>query len=164
MAGFDIEGVGEDELDAGGLAGIGQPIPAEHAFAAHRQAVLVRLDEFEEEGKVVVSDVGVEELPALAIHDADVHLARVEIYSAVELCCGCIILHTCNTSWLMGAGRPLTVITRGVLVTLPARFRPMLSKNQQGFGESIKSRQPTPGGRLYCNWTPAARRGCALRY
>jgi len=42
---------------AGGLAGIGQPVPAEHAFAAHRQVVLVRLDQLEEIFEVIVQDV-----------------------------------------------------------------------------------------------------------
>ena len=91
--GFDLKSVGQDELEAGGLAGIGQPIPAEHALAADRQVVPVGLDELEKEGEVVVFDIGVDELLALAIHDADVHLARMQIDSAVELGRGGVILH-----------------------------------------------------------------------
>ena len=63
-------------------------------LAANRQVVFVRTDEFEEELEVVVPDVGVDELFPLAIRDADVHLMRVQIDSAVELRGGCIILHT----------------------------------------------------------------------
>ena len=83
--GFDIKGVGQDEGQAGGFAGIGQPIPAEHAFAAHGQILLIRLDQLEEIAEVVIEDVGVDQLFALAIHHADVHLACVQIDSAVEL-------------------------------------------------------------------------------
>jgi len=92
--GFDVEGMGQHESQAGVLAGIGQPIPAEHAFATHGEAVLVGLDELQEEVEVVVADVGVDPLLALAVHDADVHLTRMEIDSAVELRGGSIILHT----------------------------------------------------------------------
>ena len=41
---FDVEGMRQNEGQARGLAGIGQPVPAKHAFAAHGQIVLVRLD------------------------------------------------------------------------------------------------------------------------
>ena len=85
MNGFDVKGVGEHEVDAGGLAGIGEPIPAEHAFGADRQVVPVRRDELEEEVEVIVPDVGVDELLAVPVHEADVHLVGVEINSAVEL-------------------------------------------------------------------------------
>ena len=76
LVGSYIEGMGQDEAQARLLAGIGQPVPAEHAFAAHCQAVLVRLDQLEEEGEVVVFAIGVHELFALPIHDADIHLGR----------------------------------------------------------------------------------------
>ena len=46
--GLEVEGVGQDEVQAGGLAGIGQPIPAEHAFGADGQVVAIGRDEFEE--------------------------------------------------------------------------------------------------------------------
>ena len=69
-------------------------IPAEHAFAAHCQAVLVRLDQLEEVLEVIVFDVGVDQFFALAIHQADVHLAGVQIDSTVELGGGGAILHT----------------------------------------------------------------------
>ena len=91
--GVQIEGVGQDEGEAGGLAGIGQPVPAEHAFGADGQVVAIGGDELEEVLEVVVLDVGVDELLALAIHDADVHLPGVEIDSAVEFGGGGVILH-----------------------------------------------------------------------
>jgi len=51
--------------------------------------VPVGLDELEKKGEVVVFDIGVDELLALAIHDADVHLAGVQtipqLYSVVEV-------------------------------------------------------------------------------
>ena len=83
--GFEVKRVGEHEVQASGLAGIGQPIPAEHAFGADGQVVAIGSDEFEEEVEVVVFDVGVDEFFAVPIHDADVHLAGMEINSAVEL-------------------------------------------------------------------------------
>ena len=60
--GLEVEGVGQDEGEASGLAGIGQPIPAEHALGADGQVVTVRGHELEEIGEVVVFDVGVDEL------------------------------------------------------------------------------------------------------
>jgi len=81
--GPDVERVSQDEGEAGGLAGIGQPVPPEQALTADGEAVLVRLDEFEEVSEVVVLDVGVDQLLALAIHEADVHLAGMEIDSAI---------------------------------------------------------------------------------
>ena len=92
--GFDVKSVGQDEFEAGGLAGIGLPVPAEPALAANGQLVPVGLDQLEEEGEVVVFDVGVDQFFALAIHDADVHLASVQIDSAVELGGGGVILHS----------------------------------------------------------------------
>src|SRR5436309_939776 len=91
--GSDVEGVGQDKAQAGGLAGIGQPVPPEHALTADGETVLVGLDELEEVLEVVVLDVGVDQLFALPIHDADVHLARMQIDSAVELGRGGVILH-----------------------------------------------------------------------
>ena len=57
------------------------------------QVVLVRGEELEEVLEVVVEDVGVNELFILAVHDADIHLASVQVNSAVELVGGSIILH-----------------------------------------------------------------------
>jgi hypothetical protein len=91
--GFEVEGMGQDEGQARGLAGIGQPVPAEHAFAADGQVMLVGLDELEEELEVVVPDVGVDQLLALAIHEADAHLLGVQVESAVELGGGSVAFH-----------------------------------------------------------------------
>src|SRR5262245_42584288 len=70
--GLEIKGMGQDEGEAGLVAGIGQPVPAEHAFAADGEAVAVGLNAPEEELEIVALDVGVDEDLALAIHDADV--------------------------------------------------------------------------------------------
>ena len=102
--GLEIEGVGQDEVEAGVLAGIGEPIPAEHAFGADGQVVAIGRDEFEEIGEVVVFDVGVDELFAVAVHDADIHLAGVEINSAVELGGGGVVFHGDHS--LMGSRDP----------------------------------------------------------
>ena len=83
--GFEVERVGQDEMDAGIRTGVGEPIPAEHAFGADRQIVAIGRDEFEEIGEVIVLDVGVDEFFAVAVQDADIHLARVQINSAVVL-------------------------------------------------------------------------------
>ena len=91
--GSDIEGMSQDKSQPHLLAGIGQPIPAEHAFAADGETVLVRFGQLKEEAEVIVFDIGVDQFFALPIHDADVHLTCMQIDSAVELCRGCIILH-----------------------------------------------------------------------
>ena len=91
--GLQIERMGQDKSQVGLVAGIGQPVPAEHAFTAHRQAVLVRFDAREEEGEVVFLDVGVQQFSSLSIHDTDVHLVGVQVDSAVELGGGGVILH-----------------------------------------------------------------------
>ena len=97
--GLEVEGVGQDEVEARSLAGIGEPIPAEHAFGADGQVVLIRGDELEEVVEIVVADVGVDELFAVAVHDADVHLAGMEVNSAVELGGGRVILHSDHSLW-----------------------------------------------------------------
>ena len=99
MDGFEIEGVSQHEGELGLLTGIGQPIPAEHAFAADCEVVAIGLDQLEEVSEVVVFDVGMDELLALAIHDADVHLASVQVDSAVELGGGCVVVHRCVIDW-----------------------------------------------------------------
>jgi len=136
--GFDVERMGQHEGEACSLASIGQPIPAEHAFATDRQVMLVRLDELEEELEVVVLDVGVDPFVALPIHDADVHLARVQIDSAIEFGGGGVILHTLLVTWCL-RHRVIGVVLRGVLVTLPAH-RPDASKNQPGLSWECQMR------------------------
>jgi hypothetical protein len=44
--GLEVERVSQDEVDARRLAGIGEPIPAEHALGADGQIVAIRGDEF----------------------------------------------------------------------------------------------------------------------
>ena len=98
-----------------------------------------------EEPEVVVLDVGVDPFLALPIHDADVHLAVMEIDSAIEFGAGGVIVHTLLVTWCL-RHRVIGVVLRGVLVTLPAH-RPMLAKTNQGFHGSIKSVEPTGGSR-----------------
>ena len=50
-------------------------------------------DALEEELEVVVADIGVDQFLALAVHKADVHLARMQIDSAVELGGGGVVFH-----------------------------------------------------------------------
>ena len=102
--GLEIERVGQDEVQAGPLAGIGQPVPAEHAFGADGQVVAIGCDELEEEVEVIVPDVGVDELLAVPVHEADVHLMGVEVDSAVELCRGGVILHNVRRKVPRGTG------------------------------------------------------------
>jgi hypothetical protein len=64
----------------------------------------VRGDQFKEEVEVIVFDVGVEELLALAIHDADVHLVGMEVDSAVEFRGRGIILHNVRRKVPQGTG------------------------------------------------------------
>ena len=97
--GLEIERMGQHEVQAGGLAGIGQPIPAEHALGADGQVVPIRRDELEEEREVIVVDVGVDELLAVPVHDADIHLAGMKVDSAVELCGRGVILHGDHSLW-----------------------------------------------------------------
>ena len=121
----EIEGMSQDEGDAGFLAGVGQPIPAEHAFGTDSEAVAIRLNELEEVLEVIVLDVAVDQLFALAIHDADVHLTSMQIDSAVVFGGGRVILHTCNTSWLMGAMRhPLIMFYAGGAGNTPRPISP----------------------------------------
>ena len=91
--GLEVERVGQNEVQAGLLTGIRQPVPAEHAFGADGQVVAVRRDELEEEVEVIVPDVGVDEFLAVPVHDADVHLAGMEINSAVELGGRSVVFH-----------------------------------------------------------------------
>ena len=97
--GLEVERVGEDKGQVRGLAGIGQPIPAEHAFGADGQVVFVGRDGFEEVIEVVVFDGGVDEFLAVPVHEADVHLPGVEVDSAVELSGGGVILHNNQSLW-----------------------------------------------------------------
>ena len=137
--GFDVKSVGQDEFEAGGLAGIGLPVPAEPALAANGQLVPVGLDQLEEEGEVVVFDVGVDQFFALAIHDADVHLAGVPIDSAVELGGGGLILHS-RTQCSGVLRTPVdTVRYAGSAANTPRPFvPPMIAQTNKGFNGSIK--------------------------
>jgi hypothetical protein len=50
-------------------------------------------DELEEELEVVVADVGVDQFFAVPVHNADIHLAGMEVNSAVELGGGSVVFH-----------------------------------------------------------------------
>ena len=89
----EIERVGQDELDACLVAGIGQPLSTKEALTAHGHIVSPGSNLPQEEGKVVVADVHVEQLVALAVHHTDVHLPGVKIDSAVVLGCRGIVSH-----------------------------------------------------------------------
>ena len=96
MNGLEVERVGQDEGDAGVRTGIGEPIPAEHAFGADRQIVAIGRDEFEEIGEVIglfLMLVWTSFLPLTAVQHADIHLAGVQINSAVELGGGGVVFH-----------------------------------------------------------------------
>src|SRR5262245_15108549 len=108
-----IEGVSQDKSQARLLASVGQPVPAEHAFAAHGQVVLVGRDEVEEIVEVVVQDIGVNQFLALTVHEADVHLASVQVDSAIVFGLGGVILHTCNTWWCPKAPVDVTNVNAG---------------------------------------------------
>ena len=96
--GLEVKNMGQDESEVRLVTGISQPIPAEHAFGADGEVVTVRSDEFEEVVEVVMADVGVKENFALAIHEADIHLAGVQVDSAVELSGGSVVFHSCSNS------------------------------------------------------------------
>jgi hypothetical protein len=59
--GLEVERVSQDEVDARRLAGIGEPIPAEHALGADGQIVAIGRNELEEIFEVIVPDVRVDE-------------------------------------------------------------------------------------------------------
>ena len=90
---LEVEGMREHEGDLRLKAGIGQPVPVEGALAHHGQVVAVGFDPLEEIGEVVAQDVAVDQLLALPVHDADVHLPRVQIDSAIVFGRGRVILH-----------------------------------------------------------------------
>jgi hypothetical protein len=85
--------MGQDKGQALRLAGVCQPVPPEHAFAANGDAVPVRFDELEEILEVIVLHVAVDQFVALPVHDADVHLPRMQIDSAVVFSARSVILH-----------------------------------------------------------------------
>ena len=128
MDGLEIERVGEHEFESGLLAGVRQPIPAEQAFAAHRHVVTPWGDFLEEELEIVVLDVHVQQLVALAVHHADIHLARMEIDSAVILACRSVVFHLLFSSHLL-------VVLEGIMGSAPAA--PAL---QGQFNPSFKTR------------------------
>ena|SRR5438552_2098543 len=97
-----------------------------------------------EEPEVVVLDAGVDPFLALPIHDADVHLAVMEIDSAIEFGAGGVIVHTLLVTWCL-RHRVIGVVLRGVLWRHSPPVAQMLAKTNQGFDGSIKSVEPTPG-------------------
>jgi len=93
MNSFEVKGMSQDKSEVGSLAGIGQPVPAKHAFGADGEAVFEGLNEPEEVVEIVVADIGVDQFFALTIHQADVHLVGVQVDSAVEFCGRSVVFH-----------------------------------------------------------------------
>ena len=91
-----IQGVGQDELDAGGITGVGQPLPVEGAFANHCQVMPVGFHLLKEVVEIVALNVGVKQNLPLRIHEADVSrpcgTAREDRFR------NCISSSLCNTS------------------------------------------------------------------
>ena len=106
--GLEVEGVGQDEANTCVGTGIGEPIPAEHALGADGQIVAIGCNELEEIFEVIVANVGVDQFFAGAVHDADVHLAGMEINSAVEFSGGGVILHSDHS--LRGRKTPVSYV------------------------------------------------------
>ena len=104
----------------------------EHALATDREALFVGLDELEEVSEVIVLDVGVDQFFALPIHEADLHLAGVQIDSAVEFGRGGIILHSCIQCWGVLRTPLNTVGNAGSGGNTPRPFASYVSTNQQG--------------------------------
>ena len=105
--GADVKGMSEDEVEAGAQTGIGQPIPAEEALATDSQRMTPGSDLLEEEVEVVVANVGMEELFALAVHQTGVHGTGMQIDSAVEFGGGFVVSH----GWFNAGGElPLVLL------------------------------------------------------
>ena len=94
------------------------------------EAVLVGLDEFEQVSEVVVFDIGLDQLLALPIHEADIHLAGMQIDSRVELSGGDVLLHRSIQCWVSRGHRLILFVTRGG--NTPRPFASYVSTNQQG--------------------------------
>lgn len=157
---MQIQCMSQDESQALFLAGVGQPVPAEHAFGADGDVVAVGFDELEELLEVIVLDIAMDQFLALAVHDADVHLARVQVDSAVVFSGGGVIFHTCNTSLLMGAyGHPLIVITAGSVRCTPRPICSDASKKPKGLEWEYQAcwRRRRDWRSVLC-WTASARR------
>ena len=83
MDGLHVQGVAEDEGNAVLVAQVGEPVPGEHAFDGHGQAVTVGRDGVEE-GTGVGGIVFVQNGLAGGIEDAQVHTSGVQIDAAIE--------------------------------------------------------------------------------
>jgi hypothetical protein len=142
--GLEAEGMGEHEVDARGGTGIGEPIPAEHALGADGQIVAIGRDEFEEKREVIVFDVGVDQFFAGAFHDADIHLAGVQINSAVEFSGGRVILHSDHSVW----GRETPVNTFGYAGKCSLHFLALFYANKKPTG--LKGEYQVAGANPMC--------------
>lgn len=74
MDGLQIQRMSQHERNSSIGTGIGKPGPVEGAFADHGQLLPIRLGPLEEVAEVVAFDVGVDQLMALLVHHAHVHL------------------------------------------------------------------------------------------
>ena len=87
-----VVGVTEHEVDVGVGAQVGDPVPAEEALNADDEAVEVGFDQFEK-AVGITGDVAVDDLLAVRVEDAHVHVARVQVDSAVILMEFCVESH-----------------------------------------------------------------------
>jgi hypothetical protein len=94
--------------------------------------VLVGFDELEEVFEVVVFDVGVDQLFAFAVHETDVHLARVQVDSAVVLGSGSVIFHTQLNKWRREAPVNVSNVNAGSVGSTPRPIDSDDTKNPKG--------------------------------
>jgi len=75
MNGFDIQGMGQHELNSLCLTRIGKPIPVEGTFTSDSQVMPVWGYLLQEIAEIVALDVCVNQFVAFGIHKAHVHLS-----------------------------------------------------------------------------------------
>ena len=83
--GLHVESMSQNERDAGIFAHIGHHIPVERALAGHGQIVPVRSNQLQKTFLIMRFDVFMQQLVTRLVHDAQIHVFRVQIDSAVEL-------------------------------------------------------------------------------
>ncbi len=151
-----IVGVAEDEGDVLVGAQVGDPVPAEEAFDADDQAVAVRLDQLEK-AVGITGDVPVDLLlAARLIKDAHVHIARVQVDSAVILMGFCVESHRSLLSGRV-SGYPLAYRVgkpgwKGPPISIQAHSRDATAVSivcgGRRFGSFAERQQPAEGAPL----------------